>query len=227
MSIAFFLTMPARAQSMLRDAETEAFFHKISDPLFISAGLTPSSVHMYLLGDPSINAFVTGGQNIFIHSGLILAADNVNQLRGVIAHETGHISGGHLSRSSEAYATAGNVSIISMVLGAAMVLAGGGDAGMGMLMAGQSMAQRSVLAYTRVQESAADQAGFALLEDNEVTGRGMLEFFDKLRDKEIMLQIRQDPYVRSHPLNSQRIMRLQGVVEQSSYFNNEIVTDYM
>ncbi|MFC3050944.1 M48 family metalloprotease [Kordiimonas pumila] len=217
-----FLWMPAgktHAQSILRDAETEEFLNEISKPLFIAAGLNPESVKIYLLSDKSLNAFVTGGQNIFIHSGLFMEADNVDQLIGVIAHETGHISGGHLSRIGDAVSVATNTSIISMVLGAAAILAGSPDAGMGMFMAGQSMAQGQFLAYTRVQESTADQAGATFLEKSGYSGIGLIEFFEKLRHQEILSQARQDPYVRSHPLTGTRIQSLRAVVSQSPYYN--------
>jgi len=212
-----FSGLKVNAQSILRDAETEEFLKELSEPLFLAAGLNPKSVHMYLLADKSLNAFVTGGQNIFIHSGLFMEADHMNQLAGVIAHETGHISGGHLSRFGDAISTATNTTILSMVLGAAAILAGSPDAGMGMIMAGQSMAQGQFLAYTRVQESAADQAGASYLEKSGMSGIGLVEFFEKLRHQEILAQVRQDPYVRSHPLTSQRIQSLHDVVSKSPY----------
>jgi len=208
-----------QAQSILRDAETEAFLRHVSEPIFRAAGLTPSSVKIYLLNDKSLNAFVTGGQNIFLHSGLIIESDNIDQLLGVIAHETGHIAGGHLNRIGDAANTAGNISIMSMVLGAAAILAGGGDAGVGILMAGQSVAQRQFLSYSRVQESSSDQAGAKYLNAAGISGRGLVEFFDKLRDQEILAQIRQDPYVRSHPLNRTRILSLEEVVSSSPYYD--------
>lgn len=211
-------TLPIRAQSFLRDAETEAFFHEISDPIFLAAGLHPQSVEMYLLADKSLNAFVTGGQNIFIHSGLIIEADDVNQLLGVIAHETAHISGGHGVTRQGAAEVAGTTSILSMVLGAAAIVAGSPDAGMGLFMAGQSVAQGQFLAHTRVEESSADQAGAAFLEATGTSGEGLVQFFEKLRHQEVLAQIRQDPYVRSHPLNSQRILALQKVVSSSPHY---------
>ncbi|WP_417449024.1 M48 family metalloprotease [Kordiimonas sp.] len=219
-SVLMLLLLPlsaARAQSILRDAETEAFLHEVSDPIFIAAGLNPSSVHLYLLHDNSINAFVTGGQNIFIHSGLILAADNVDEFLGVMAHETCHIACGHRVRRADAAGIAGTTSILSMVLGAAAILAGGADAGLGIMMAGQSVAQGQYLAYSRGQESEADLAGARYLEEAGVPGEGMIAFFEKLRDQEILAQIRQDPYVRSHPLNRTRILQLQEAVQTSPY----------
>ncbi|UTW57316.1 M48 family metallopeptidase [Kordiimonas sp. SCSIO 12603] len=213
------LAHQAYAQSILRDAETEAFLHEISDPIFIAAGLDPRSVNIYLLSDPSLNAFVTGGQNIFIHSGLIMASDDVNQLLGVIAHETGHIAGGHLVGIRDAASTAGNFSILSLVLGAAAIAAGSPDAGIGLLAAGQTVAQRQFLAFNRVQESSADQAGAKYLNELGISGKGLIQFFDKLRDQEVLAYIRQDPYIRSHPLNRTRILSLEQVLGQSEYYN--------
>lgn len=216
----------ARAQSFLRDAETEAFLREITDPILLAAGLTPASVELYLLNDGSLNAFVTGGQKIFIHSGLWIEADNVNQLLGVIAHEAGHISGGHLARGADAYRGAANLSIMSLVLGAAAVLAGSPDAGMAAMMMGQSAAQRNFLSHNRVQESSADQAGATFLEEAGVSGKGLIEFFEKLQQQELMSRVAQDPYVRTHPLNSQRIMMLRNRVEESKTRDTPIRADW-
>jgi len=208
----------ARAQ-FLRDAETERLFRDASDPIFVAAGLDPASVNMYLLNFPSINAFVTGGQNIFVHTGLILAADDVDEFIGVIAHETCHIACGHRIRTNAALSNAGTASIISMVLGAAAIAAGAGDAGLALLLGGQSVAQGQFLAYSRGQEGEADIAGARYLEDTGNSANGLIRFFNKLRDQEILAQIRQNPYVRTHPLNRDRIARLQEVVAESKYGN--------
>ncbi|GHF27425.1 peptidase M48 [Kordiimonas sediminis] len=154
-----------------------------------------------------------------------MAADDVGELRGVLAHEAGHIAGRHYSRTRDAYQTAGMTSIVSMVLGAAAVLAGGGDAGMGLIMAGQGMAQGQVLAYSRAQESTTDQAGASYLDDIGVSGKGMISFFEKLRSQEILAQVRQDPYMRSHPLNSTRIMNLRDILEKSEHWDKPVEPD--
>lgn len=217
LALLFLTSQSASAQSLLRDAETEAFLKRAFRPILEAANLTPESVHIYLIHDSSLNAFVMGGQNIFIHSGLLLAADDINQLLGVVAHETGHIAGGHLRRRDETASASSMMSIVSMVLGAAAIAAGGGDAGMGIIMAGQSMAQSTYLKYSRIQESNADQAGASYLEKSGISGRGLIEFFEKLRHEEIMRHIRQNPYVRTHPLNRDRMMSLEGVVMDSPY----------
>ncbi len=211
-----------RAQSILRDAETERFLYDLTNPLFEAAGIERNSVKIGLIYSKSINAFVAGGQHMFVHSGLFTAADNLGELQGVLAHETGHIAGGHYSRTKDAYESAGMISILSMVLGAAAIAAGGGDAGIGMIMAGQSVAQGNVLAYSRTQEAVTDQAGASYMEAIGVSGLGLISFFEKLRNQEILAQVRQDPYVRSHPLNRQRILALQKVVHASPYVNTPL-----
>ncbi|HEX8902928.1 M48 family metallopeptidase, partial [Vitreimonas sp.] len=113
----------ASAQGLIRDAEIEDTLHVYTNPLLVAAGLNPDDVELYIVSDPSINAFVSGGQNIFVHTGLILAAETPNELIGVLAHETGHISGGHLARSREAMGQAMGPMLISLGLGVLAIAA--------------------------------------------------------------------------------------------------------
>ena len=208
----------AVAQSILRDAETEKFLRAITDPILEAAELTPESVQIILIHDKSMNAFVAGGQNIFIHSGLIMQVDDVNQLLGVLAHEAGHITGGHLVRFSDGLRAPTAISILSLVLGAAAVAAGAPDAGIGILAGGQQAAQRKFFSYSRIQEAAADQAGAQFLERAGLSGEGLVEVFHKFREQEFLLGVTQDPYVRTHPLTSDRLARLEQVVGSSPYY---------
>lgn len=215
----------ALAQGLLRDSETEAFIRKVTRPLFEAAGLVPEAVNIYLINDPSPNAFVTMGQSMFIHSGLILNADNLNQVLGVLAHETGHMSGGHFARSDENATAPTSMMLLSLLLGAAALAAGSADAGLGLFLGGQTMAQRTALKFSRSQESAADQAAATFLNAVGASGKGLMEFFAKLRSQEMMLLIPQNPYVRTHPLNSDRILNLRHVLENSPYFNTPTPPD--
>lgn len=205
-----FTAQPAMAQSILRDAETEALLNEISEPLIRAAGLDPRNVKVVLIGDPTINAFVAGGQAVYIHSGLMVAADNANEVQGVIAHEIGHITGGHVVRFSEGAKAATGITLLSLLLGAAAVAAGAGDAGMGIMMAGQQAAMGKFLAFNRTQESSADAAGVSFLEKAGVSGRGSLAFFKRLQNIEYRLAIPQDDsYGRTHPLSGERIAVLE------------------
>jgi len=197
---------PAAAQSVLRDAETEALLRDLSRPLIVAAGLQPENVQVVLLHDREINAFVVGGQTVYIHSGLLTVADNANELQGVIAHELGHITGGHIIRMGEGIQQATGIMILSLLLGAAALAAGAGEAGMGVLAAGQQAAMGRFLAFTRVQENSADQAGAEYLARAGISGRGSLAFFQRLLNIEFRLNIPQeDSYARTHPLNGERI----------------------
>ncbi len=216
LALALLSARPAAAQSVLRDAETEQLLQDMLDPLAEAAGLGRGQVDVVLLNDPSINAFVAGGQRIYIHSGLINAADTANEVQGVLAHELGHITGGHINRMSEGAGKAGKIQLLSMLAGVAAALAGAGDAAMGAMALGQQAALGSFLSFTRVQEASADAAGAEYLSKAGMTGRGSLEFFRKLQNLEFRYGYKQTDeaeFARTHPLSGTRIARLTEVYQ--------------
>ncbi|MGI8611180.1 MAG: M48 family metalloprotease [Sphingomicrobium sp.] len=218
--LAFAAARPAAAQSVLRDSETELLFRDLSSPLITAAGLDPKATNVVLLNDQEINAFVATGQTVYIQSGLFVAADNVNQLQGVIAHELGHVAGGHSIRIQGGASEASGISIATMVLGALALAAGAGDAGMGIMMAGQRAALGRFLAFSRTQESSADLAGAKYLSAAGVSGKGSIDFFKKLQNQEFRLAVAEkDSYDRTHPLGSERISALREVYEKDSAWN--------
>ncbi len=217
-------TQPVMAQGILRDAETEAYLKEISAPLIEAAGLQPGNVDIALIGDKEINAFVAGGQIVFIHSGLIEAADDTNELQGVIAHELGHIAGGHIIRTDEGAKGATAITLLSLLLGAAAMAAGSGDAGMGVMMAGQQAALGKFLAFNRVQESSADAAAIGYLEKAGLSGKGMLSFFLKLKKEEFRYASSYaeiDPFMQTHPMSGEREATLSEDVLKSPYYNKK------
>ena len=206
---------PVAAQSILRDSETEKLFNDMSKPLIEAAQLDPKVVKVVMINDNEINAFVAQGQVVYIHSGLLLAADNANQVQGVIAHELGHVAGGHSIRIYDGLKRAGIVQILSLVLGGLAMAAGAGDAAMGVLAAGQQAAQSSLFAFTRAQETSADQAGASYLSKAGLSGRGSIDFFKKLQNQEFRLAVyATDSYDRTHPLSSERIQALRSNYEK-------------
>jgi predicted Zn-dependent protease len=198
---------PARAQNIniLRDAEIEGIIRLYATPLWRAAGLDPEAVHVYLIGDPQLNSFVAGGQNLFMNSGTILRSESPNQLVGIMAHETGHIEGGHLARSEEAMRHAMIQSIIGMIAAAGAAASGHGDAGMAAAMGAQDIAQREFLSFSIGQEATADAAGLKLLDRTCQSAAGLLRFFHILQQQELLSAAHQDPYLRTHPLTEQRI----------------------
>ena len=207
---------PVAAQSILRDAETEALLQDMATPLIVAAGLDPKNVDIVLINDSSINAFVAGGQAVYIHSGLINEASSASEVQGVIAHELGHITGGHAIGNGGAKAAQG-ISILSLLLGAAAAAAGAGEAAMGVFMAGQQAALGKYLAFSRAQESSADAAGMQYLSKAGISGRGSIAFFSKLQGMEYRRGFTRDAdseFYSTHPMTADRIATLQDSYER-------------
>ena len=214
-----FVSANAEAQklSFIRDAEIENTIRSYATPLFQAAGLEPSAIRIYLVNDKKLNAFVAGGQKLFLNTGLLIKSENAGQVIGVIAHETGHISGGHLSRTRDALKNSSASTILSVVLGTVAAVGGRGDVGSAIIAGGQQMGTRSFLQYSRTQEGAADAAAMRFLDATGQSARGMLEFFEILGDQELLSVKRQDPYYRSHPLTRERISAVSAFVERSPH----------
>lgn len=213
---------PVAAQSILRDAETEALFTDMVAPLVSASELDADEVEVVLINDSQINAFVAGGQRIFFYSGLIETADTANEVQGVMAHELGHITGGHAIRFDEGMQTATGITILSLILGAAAIAAGAGDAGMGIMAAGQQAAMGKFLAFSRVQERSADSAGARYLGAAGISGKGSINFFKKLQNYEFRLGIPQeDSYGRTHPLSGERISLLRDVYQKDPAWDKQ------
>jgi len=213
------LTTFAQSQSLIRDAEIEEMLSDFSSPIIEAAGLNPNHVDIFIVNDPTLNAFVTRGQNIFFHTGLINEAETPNQLKGVIAHEVGHIAGGHIVRSGEATRSAYAAALIAAGIGLAAILAGEGSAG-ALILAGapQQFGALQVAAHSRVNEAAADQYAAQYLYQTHQSSEGLIHFFEKFRYQEVLSQARRFPYFRGHPLSSDRIDNLRDVTAESPYF---------
>ncbi len=206
----------ARAISLIRDTEIENTIRFYSAPIFEAAGLQASDIQIHIVNDPGLNAFVAGGQRLFINSGLLMRAEHAGQVIGVIAHETGHISGGHLVRLQESLRHSTAKSILTMVLGGiAAVATGQAEAAGAVIAGGATIQQRSILSYTRSMEQAADQAAVEFLDEAGYSGRGLFQFLGTLSGQELLSAERQDPYLRSHPLTRDRIEFMRNHVASS------------
>ncbi len=216
------LVLPGRASaqgvSLIRDTEIENTIRVYTAPLFRAAGIDISSVQIYLVRDQRLNAFVAGGMKIFIHTGLLQEATDPSQVIGVLAHEIGHITGGHLSRIKEGLRAATAQMIIASVLGSAAAAAAGRPEGIGAaILGGSEVGQRSILSYTRGMEQAADQAGVKFLDASHQSARGLLTFMKKLQAEEAMYGSPRDAYGSSHPLTADRIRFMENHVAHSPY----------
>lgn len=209
----------ARAQglSLIRDTEIEDTVRTYATPILQAAGLQPEAVNLVLVNANVVNAFVAGGQNIFIYTGLILETDNPGELIGVLAHETGHIAGGHLLAGRDAMANASMLAVLSTLLGVAgAVASGNSDVAVGAIAGGQEAAMRSFFAFSRGQEAAADQAAVTFLNNVGWSAQGLASFFEKLGVNEL-LPSREAEYVRTHPLTRDRIQAVESALARSPY----------
>lgn len=225
--LALVTATPAAAQGLIRDAEIEDTLRAYTDPLLRAADLDPADVDMYIVSDQSVNAFVAGGQNIFVHTGLILAADTPNEIIGVLAHETGHISGGHGARRSQDMQRALGPMLLSIGLGVLAIAAGAPDAGAALISGSSAFGMGEIVRHTQVQESSADQAAMEFLEATGQSGRGLITFFNtQIRPYEFMVR-RAPPWMMTHPFSSDRVEALRQRVQSAEHYNATDSEDYL
>lgn len=200
---------------IIRDAEIEGLLRLYAKPVFKAAGLNPGSVEVYVIANPRINAFVAGGQRIFVHTGIFTQTKTPNEVIGILAHETGHIGGGHLARMNDQLKRASVESIVGMLIGAAATIggaaSGSGEAakvGQGIIMGSQGAAQRGFLSYQRAMEASADESALRYLTATKQSAKGMLTVFDRLASQSLASTQNADPYLFSHPMPLDRVRNL-------------------
>ena len=204
---------------IVRDTEVEAILHKDGEAMWRAAGLNPDTVRVVLVGDKELNAFTAGGTTIYVNTGLIQQTQNPNQLIGVLAHETGHITGAHVARDTGGKPALATY-LLTMGLGILAAAAGAPDAAAGLLYSSDYFATLTYLGYSRVQEASADQAAATSLERAGISGKGLVDFFDNFRYQEVFDDARKYRFFQSHPISSDRIDSLRGRVEKSKYYND-------
>jgi predicted Zn-dependent protease len=224
---------PARAQGaprglpIIRDTEMEQLLRDYATPILRAAGLAKQNIRVVVINDRAFNAFVMDGRHIFINAGTLFDAKTPNEVIGVLAHETGHLAGGHLARMREQLASAQTASIIAMLLGVGAMVAGarsggsGGSVGAAAIMAPQAAIQRSLLAYVRTQEDQADHAGVKFLNATHQSPRGMVDLFKRLANENLFNNRYVDPYLQSHPMPADRVASLEAQAKVSPYWDRK------
>jgi len=220
---------PAHAQSMplIRDSEIEALLSDYAQPIFRAAGISTGRVTVRVIKNEAFNAFVLDGRNVFMHTGTLMQANTPNEVIGVIAHESGHIAGGHMASLRARIAKDQTRALLTQIIGIGAMVAGGvagGESGREVMSAGSAASQagnevimRGLLSERRSQESAADQAGLQYLTATKQSGQGMLETFERFQQQEYISDQYKDPFVRSHPVATDRLARLRDLVRKSPY----------
>src|SRR6478672_3456889 len=205
-----------KGPAVLRDTETEQLLREYTRPILRAAGLEKQNIQMVIINQGVFNAFVADGRRIFVNYGAILQSETPNQLIGVLAHETGHLAGGHLAKMREQMAQAQTQMIIAMLLGAGAMVAGAT-----MFSAPGEMIRRNLLSYVRQQEENADKAGVKFLTATGQSARGMYETFKRFTDESLFASRGSDPYVQSHPMPAERVNALQELARSSPYWDKK------
>ncbi len=231
LALLLFGLSPVQAQSrpvkIIRDAEIESLLRDYAAPLFKAAGIGSRGADIIIVQDRSFNAFVASGSRMFFHTGTLLQSDTPNEVIGVIAHETGHLAGGHLQGLRNEMARAQAIGILATVLGAGAMIAGsslgsgiGGNVGAAATTLGPTIALRTLLSYRRAQESAADRAALKYLSATKQSASGMIRTFQRFADQALFAARFVDPYVISHPMPRERIAQLERAAGKSRYWGN-------
>ena len=219
-----------RGPPVLRDTETEQLLREYTRPILRVAGLEKQNIQMVIINDPSFNAFVADGRRIFVNYGAILKSETPNQVIGVLAHETGHLAGGHLAKLREQLAQAQTQMIIAMLLGAGAMVAGSrssnpnngmANVGVAAIAGPQEMIRRTLLSYQRQQEENADRAGVKFLTATGQSAKGMYETFKRFTDESLFAAHGADPYLQSHPMPAERVAALEGLARASPYWDKK------
>lgn len=212
---------------LLRDTEIEQLLRDYTQPILRVAGLGNQNIQVSIINDRSFNAFVADGRRIFVNYGALMQSKTPNQLIGVLAHETGHLAGGHLSKLRHQLAQAQTQMIVAMLLGVGAMVAGGGrnngasSAGMAAISAPQEMIRRNLLSYQRQQEENADRAGVRFLNATKQSAKGMYETFRRFTDESLFAAHGADPYLQSHPMPADRVAALETLARTSPYWDKE------
>lgn len=201
---------PARAQSLIRDADIEHALSEIARPILSAAGLSPSRVKVLIINDDSLNAFVIDGRAIFVHAGLLLKMSRAAELQAVLSHEAAHIANGHITRRLSNLRSTQTAAGFGMALAMAAAAAGGGSAAAGLGLGAISAAQRAFFAHTRAEEASADQSGLRYMASVGADPQAMVDVLEIFRGQEALSAGRQDPYVRTHPLTRDRLRAVEG-----------------
>ncbi|MEM9012205.1 MAG: M48 family metalloprotease [Pseudomonadota bacterium] len=223
--LAFSAPQIASAQGLLRDAEIESTLDRLMQPLMTAGAVPANSVNLYIVNDSSLNAFVAGGRNVFINSGLVMRLERADMLQAVLAHELGHITGGHLARRNAALRAGQGVAAIGLLVAIAAAAAGSGSGTAAAVAGSQQLAQRGILAHSRSEESGADQAAIGYLERAGIDPGAMLDVLEIFRGQQALAIGRADPYVLTHPLSQERIRLLEGRAATSPAREAEVPDD--
>ena len=202
--------------NLIRDTELETKLESLLAPL-VQASNISSQIKVRIILDSSYNAFVTGDNIIYLHSGLLLEAETLEEVMGVMAHELGHIASGHVARKGESIQKARGASLLSTALAAAAAIGGSGELAAGLLVGGNDRAARQFYYGSRINEAVADEWALEMLDELEISSDGMAKMMQRLSQQNVLPESHQSEYYRTHPGTKQRLAVYEDHLAKSNF----------
>ena len=212
---AVLIAVQSHGATLINDTEIESGISKIIAPVAVAANIPSERLKIYIVRDDDFNAFVRGGEDIFIYTGLLKQIKSPNALRAVVAHELGHTIGGHLVQMADRQRAEMMRTLIVQALGVGLVVAGGNPtAGVGVLAGSTGIAQQSMLSFSRDEERIADDFAIDLMVNANQDPNGLIEVFEQMRDMHGEFETRVNPNRVNHPLTTERLNNAKTKIER-------------
>lgn len=162
--------------------------------------------NLFLVRDRSVNAFALPGGHVGVHLGLMAVTATRDELASVLAHELSHVTQRHIARSMGSASRQGALGVAAMLLGVLIAARSSNpDAAQAAIAGGQAAMIQGQLNFSRDMEREADRIGYGVFRDAGFAAPGMAAMFDKLDQASRLNDSGGFPYLRSHPLTSERL----------------------
>ena len=219
---------PGYAASLINDTETERVITDLIAPLAAAADIPDGRLRVHIVGDNQFNAFVMGGEDVYVYTGLLTQIKSPDALQAVVAHELGHTIGGHMTQMSDRMSAEMLRTMIIQALGIGLMAVGGDPSlGAGVLAGSSGVAQQSMLAFTRDEERIADDMGLKLMIRAGLNPDGFVQVFEQMGHMTGALESRINPNRINHPLTAERLNNVRAQIEKmdSDYIPTNAPTD--
>lgn len=212
------MTTHADAAAIINDTETERFLSELISPVANAADISNDRLRIHIVRNDDFNAFVMGGEDIYIYTGLLMQIKSPDALQAVIAHELGHTIGGHMAQMSSRMAAEMQRAMLIQALGIGLMVAGGNPSlGAGVLAGSGGIAQQSMLAFSRDEERIADNLGLDLMVRAGQNPNGFVTVFEQMRDQTGEMESRVNPSRINHPLTTERLNNVRDRISKIEF----------
>ena len=205
----------AHSASLINDTETENLLTQLVAPIGRAANIPDGRLKVHIINSDDFNAFVMGGEDIYVYTGLLTQIKSPSALQAVIAHEMGHTIGGHMAQMSSRMEAELKRAMLIQALGVGLMVAGGNPSlGAGVLAGSSGVAQQSMLAFSRDEERIADDMGLNLLVKAGLEPDGFLEVLEQMEEMTSVLESKINPNRINHPLTAERINNVKSQIKK-------------